>query len=310
MSNKYPYDIAISFAGEDRSIASQIAAQLKEGGVSVFYDEYETGTLWGKNLYDHLENIYAEQAKFCLMLISKHYANKSWTNQERKNAQARAFRQNEEYILPLRLDDTKIPGLSDTVAYIRFEDYSIEEIANLLLEKLDSANTRFQSSPPENKQGVSDPFKNIPMPNVQKSYSEKDKDNFLQKSFSFIKNYFSRGLSQLEERFQEIDTDLIEINNLRFAARIYRNGEKINQCVIWIGGFGGFDQILYLEGSNINIHSDNSHNEYISVAEYENELRLNYSNMGFSNVNEDTSHISSEKCAQFLWTRFTNHLEL
>jgi len=211
MSNNYPYDIAISFAGEDRPITSQIAEKLNKLGVRVFYDEYETGTLWGKNLYDHLENIYSEQAKFCLMLISKHYANKSWTNQERKNAQARAFRQNEEYILPLRLDDTKIPGLSDTVAYIRFEDYSIEQIVSLLLKKLDAANKRFQSSAQNNKQDVPDPFKNIPMPNVKKSYSEKDKDNFLRNSFKFIKDYFFRGLSQLEGRFQEIDTDLIEM---------------------------------------------------------------------------------------------------
>ena len=69
-------------------------------GVSVFYDEYEKADLWGKNLYDHLSDVYRKRARFCLMLLSKHYAAKQWTNHERQAAQARAFSENQEYILP------------------------------------------------------------------------------------------------------------------------------------------------------------------------------------------------------------------
>ncbi len=44
------YDIAISFAGEDREVAASIAEKLKSQGIKVFYDSYEKATLWGKNL--------------------------------------------------------------------------------------------------------------------------------------------------------------------------------------------------------------------------------------------------------------------
>ena len=72
------YDIAISFAGEDRNVASEIASGLVTKGLNVFYDEYAKTDLWGKDLYVHLTKIYRDESKYCLMLLSDHYANKQY----------------------------------------------------------------------------------------------------------------------------------------------------------------------------------------------------------------------------------------
>lgn len=48
------YDVALSFAGEDRDYAGQVAEQLVELGVTVFYDRFEQVNLWGKDLAEHL----------------------------------------------------------------------------------------------------------------------------------------------------------------------------------------------------------------------------------------------------------------
>ncbi len=130
------YDLAISFAGEDRDVAKDIAYSLTKQGLKVFYDEYEKGTLWGKDLYSHLTEVYSKKARFCLMMISKYYARKQWTTVERKAAQAKAFQENEEYILPLRLDETEIPGLLPTIGYIDLRQTSIEEVVELLKKKI------------------------------------------------------------------------------------------------------------------------------------------------------------------------------
>ncbi len=53
-SKSYLYDVALSFAGEDRSYADALAEALRQRGLSVFYDTYEKYTLWGKNLYTYL----------------------------------------------------------------------------------------------------------------------------------------------------------------------------------------------------------------------------------------------------------------
>lgn len=70
------------------------------------------------------------------MLLSKHYESKLWTNLERKSAQARAFRENREYILPIRIDDTKITGLQETVGYVDFNSHTIDEIVEMIMKKI------------------------------------------------------------------------------------------------------------------------------------------------------------------------------
>ena len=70
------------------------------------------------------------------MVISHSYRDKQWTNHERKAAQARAFSQNKEYILPLKLDDTEIPGLNETIGYVDFRTSDSDEVVMLLKNKL------------------------------------------------------------------------------------------------------------------------------------------------------------------------------
>ena len=85
------YDVALSFAGEDREYVRQVAEELRALGVRTFYDEFERADLWGKNLIDHLANIYQNRARFVVVFSSQHYVRKAWTKHERQHAQARAL---------------------------------------------------------------------------------------------------------------------------------------------------------------------------------------------------------------------------
>lgn len=131
------YDVALSFAGEDRPFVEKTAEYLKNNSVKVFYDEYEKTTLWGKDLYTHLQDVYYKNSKYTIMFVSKYYAEKLWTNHERKNAQARAFQENKEYILPVRFDETEIPGLLPTIGYLDLRKLKPEELGDLIIEKLE-----------------------------------------------------------------------------------------------------------------------------------------------------------------------------
>ncbi len=141
------YDVAISFAGEDRSQAEVLATALTRRGISVFYDRYEKAELWGKNLYTHLAGLYQNQARYCILLLSRHYANKVWTRHEREAAQARAFSENREYILPVRLDETEIPGVLPTTGYLRWPPEDEESIADAVLAKLRQPSLKPTTSP-------------------------------------------------------------------------------------------------------------------------------------------------------------------
>jgi hypothetical protein len=130
------YDVALSFAGEDRDYVNEVANVLHELGVKVFYDNFEQINLWGKNLYTYLDDIYQNKSTFCVMFISKHYKEKLWTNHERESAQARAFIENQEYILPARFDNTVIPGVRPTTGYIELTNVKPDKLAYMIAKKL------------------------------------------------------------------------------------------------------------------------------------------------------------------------------
>ena len=133
---KYDFEIALSFAGENREYVREVANILKAYGVRIFYDEFEEHTLWGKNLIGYLQDIYKEKAKYTVMFISEYYAKKVWTNHERQSMQERAFKESEEYILPARFDDTEIPGLYSTISYIDLNTKSSYEFVKIILKKI------------------------------------------------------------------------------------------------------------------------------------------------------------------------------
>ena len=132
----FDYDVALSFAGEQREYVERVANDLKSRGIRPFYDDYEKGSLWGKDLYAHLNEIYQNMCRYCVIFVSKEYAAKVWPNRERQSAQARAVEEKQEYILPARFDDTPIPGLLDTVGYIDLNGTSPKQLGDLIAEKL------------------------------------------------------------------------------------------------------------------------------------------------------------------------------
>jgi len=138
-SSETRYDVALSFAGEDREYVEQTAEILRSRGVKTFYDKHEVVTLWGKNLYTHLDEIYRQRARYTVMFISKYYAVKTWTKRERESAQARAFEETREYILPARFDSTEIPGLLPTIGHIDLRCTPPSELAELIIQKLRSS---------------------------------------------------------------------------------------------------------------------------------------------------------------------------
>ena len=132
----FDYDVALSYAGEDRKYVEQVAVQLRQRDIRIFYDEYAAAQLWGNDLYVLLDEVYRKRARFTVIFISRHYASKPWTHHERQSAQARALTENGPYLLPVRLDDSELPGLRPTVGYIDARKIPVESLVSLIEQKL------------------------------------------------------------------------------------------------------------------------------------------------------------------------------
>lgn len=134
------FDVALSFAGSERALAEELAHRIRDAGFQVFYDGFYPEQLWGKDLAAFFDRIYRKRSRFCVMFVSREYAERMWTSHERRSAQARALQEKgQEYILPVRIDATDLDGLPPTIGYVSIKEHAIEKIAELLIRKLSSA---------------------------------------------------------------------------------------------------------------------------------------------------------------------------
>lgn len=136
------FDVALSFAGTERSFAEELAKRVRDAGFEVFYDEFYPEQLWGKDLVVFFDNIYRKVSRYCVMFVSHEYADRMWTTHERRSAQARAVEEKgNEYILPIRVDNTELEGLHPTIGYLSLSQYEIPRIADILTAKLRTPST-------------------------------------------------------------------------------------------------------------------------------------------------------------------------
>lgn len=148
---EYKYEVALSFASEQRDYVYEVAEQLSLLGVRVFYDDYEKVDLWGKNLLKYFEEVFYKKSHYCVMFISKEYKEKYWTKYESETIEERNFYQNSEenfqqYILPVRFDSTKIPGIRDTWGYISAQEIVPAELGKMIYEKVRGEKYHSQTS--------------------------------------------------------------------------------------------------------------------------------------------------------------------
>lgn len=132
------YDVCISFAGIDRSIAERIAIALRSGEMQrrVFYDEFEKTRLWGQELFDYLHTVYSRDSRFCVILFSHAYRKRAWTRHELRAAQTRLLTERESYILPVALDEGAVPEPFAQIGYWAFSPGDEEQIAEATEQKI------------------------------------------------------------------------------------------------------------------------------------------------------------------------------
>lgn len=147
----YVWEVALSFAGEQREYVAEVAKHLKEGGVPCFYDEDNLVALWGEDLAEIFDRIYRLDSEFAVIFISKEYVAKEWTRHERRSALARALSERSAYILPARFDDTDVPGLQPTVHFLPLADVSPAELAATIVEKVNLRRAERGLSPAEDR---------------------------------------------------------------------------------------------------------------------------------------------------------------
>lgn len=141
-SRDVEYDFAVSFAGENRGLASEIAKQLSLLDAHVFYDEHFEANFLGRAWSAQFERIFGRDSRLVICLLDKHYRDKIWPTFERECFLPRVP---DGDVIPVFLDDTNFVGIPADLIGIRFErstDAEVErsrvtdEVAFKLIERL------------------------------------------------------------------------------------------------------------------------------------------------------------------------------
>ncbi|GAA0538925.1 SUMF1/EgtB/PvdO family nonheme iron enzyme [Chitinophaga japonensis] len=134
MKRALKYDVAISVAEEDKAVAQQIVRALKKRGIRCYYYEEKTAESWGEYIIHLTEDAFGKRTRYILMITSKIFVQKYWSNIERQVALANPI-PGKPHILQLRLDNTPVDGLSEHAVYRNWRN-NPEEIADIIKKKV------------------------------------------------------------------------------------------------------------------------------------------------------------------------------
>ena len=141
--DQYPYDVAVSFSGDIRPTVEDFVNLAKDRGLNVFYDFDQAEQLWGKNLREKLSDVYANDALYMVVFLSKSYPEKDWPSFELAIGKKVSKKRTQEYLLPVRVDDVEIVGINDTIGFVDLREHDIEYVVDLLVQKIDSYRVLF-----------------------------------------------------------------------------------------------------------------------------------------------------------------------
>jgi hypothetical protein len=231
---EYQYEVALSFAGENRTFAEAVATALRQEGVEVFYDNFYAADLWGEDLSIKLRDVYYGRSRYCIMLLSDHYLQKMWTSFERQQAIERLVEQKgKSYILPVRLDGFKgeVPGFSNLIGYLTVRSSEPQKVVEQFLQKVGT-------------------------------------------SFDEIVAGIEGFARDTHEQYPHFEHDLERITTRKALCILYNSGEELTRFKIWLGGGFGEHTLCLLHGRRIDVDSDGSTNEIIYLEEHEGELKF------------------------------------
>jgi hypothetical protein len=139
---------------------------------------------------------------------------------------------------------------------------------------------------------------------VRKSFTDRDRDQFLDDSFEFMARFFENSLAELETRNPGLETAFKRIDATRFAATAYRDGTAKARCLIRLGG--QFRGISFSYDGNTN---SSGINESMSVEVGDQALTLHPLGMQSYRSSTSETHLSQEGAAEYYWKLFVEPLQ-
>ncbi len=133
--------IFISYNQKDREFAETLAMNLVQAKHNIWIDKWELNA--GDSLIDRIEEA-IEGADALLVLLSKNSVNSSWCRKELKSGLIRELEERSVIVIPILIDDCKIPLFLKEKLYVDLRKPDDEQF-KFLLDSLDKISNPTQS---------------------------------------------------------------------------------------------------------------------------------------------------------------------
>ena len=195
MSHDQEFDIAVSFAGEQREYVERTVEAAKAAGLRVFYDRDMTVEWWGRNFVVEQRKVYGSRTRYFVPFISTEYFSKPFPRDEFDSAMLTAVKQGDGYILPVLMGDVRVPAelLHPHVAYLKSDAYTPEQLAEVFCKKVGAAADSGQE--PRDVTSVVQSALRLPMPRVPHDF---DKYEQMRSAFDYLLKQFEHAAVQLQ----------------------------------------------------------------------------------------------------------------
>lgn len=142
---------------------------------------------------------------------------------------------------------------------------------------------------------------------VRKTFSDSERDEFIENTYEYIARYFEGSLNELGKRNSHISCRFKRFDHTSFTAFIYSDGQRAAECYIFYGG-GGFSQNSICYSAQADGHR-NSMNESLTVEDDGYTLFLRSMGMQAHMSGNREGHLTQEGAAELFWNIMISRLQ-
>jgi hypothetical protein len=179
---------------------------------------------------------------------------------------------------------------------------AIKKVVKSLTAK--ATHSTISATLPVSPRGTNPPVRSTNL-TVFKKFNDHEKDTFIDEAFNFMARYFEASLTELKNQHPQLESRFKQIDTQKFTATIYLEGKVRAECMIFMGGLGGYSKgISYSHQIST---SNNSLNESLSIAD--DGAALSLKPLGMPMTLQSNRNLTVEAAAEYYWSLLIRPLQ-
>ncbi|CCH28390.1 toll/interleukin-1 receptor domain-containing protein [Actinosynnema sp. NPDC047251] len=230
------YDVAVSFAEEQRSAVEEVVEAFKQRGLTVLHGPEQTHEWWAHKEGGDLPDA---RVRFFVPFVSE--------VDDFTTAALRAVKAGDEHVLPVLLGDVTVPPdlLHPHVTYVRGTVHRPDQLTEALAARIETAEAVGRQRAPVGEvvlkaKGSTPAAEPEPVvPATFSRYAEQDA------TLRYLGEQFAAALPRLEQRGL---VGTAHVGDARIVVRVERAGDTVYALDIQRGGIGGDETVNFVVG--------------------------------------------------------------